>query len=682
MWASLKADMSEFVTTVKTETAEKLNVLDAGLDDVNDEHNDASGAMIDLGTGNLIIDNDDSEQNNNDASHVSSASSSASSSTLPNKNKMLQYLQSCEAVFQDPLSEEEQANIMADFNLDDKTQEISQLLEDNPQTLQATFIQLTSEVEYADFWKRYYCRLGGEDEKKIEATFAKYYEEPEPGPSALSSVTNFFGVAVARLVDEEETEEAIAPNPFFNRTGKASAKSALGFLTGGGRPPFVLNTAVSDDDDEEYVGGQQQQEESEDEEDLGWDEDSDDEEDGHDNDYNDSIDDDDGSEVVMEFKDTEKEALKEKLEQAMEERKQLQNTIQMQAAEIKELQVKGTEGSDGGGGGGEEQAEASASAVPAAEGASAPDEAFKKDLEDLKVELFEREAEVAGLKLKMEDNNLENMHQQEEVAEQVQAHWEEKVKTIASLQAQVDALKQNAGNADDALLVQSQHENQQLQKTLADTKQLLQEQESKYTESAQALDKAQAENHQLNDEVTSLKNQFVTLQNNLEAATASASQGDGLQGELLQTKQEVSLLQQEAIATKSQLEGLQKDYEKLSSELEGSQSKVTQNLEQAKSLLQEAAASAAQVDTVTREKEALASQLEDAKTQQASLEQELQATKTPLQQTQVELETKTHSPADASQSTGIKVDSADPEPTVEATRSDGRVDRDDWGDDW
>jgi len=311
------------------------------------------------------------------------------------------------------LSDEEQANIMADFNLDDKTQEISQLLEDNPQTLQATFIQLTSEVEYADFWKRYYCRLGGEDEKKIEATFAKYYEEPEPGPSALSSVTNFFGVAVARLVDEEETEEAIAPNPFFNRTGKASAKSALGFLTGGGRPPFVLNTALSDDDDEEYVGGQQQQEESEDEEDLGWDEDSDDEEDDHDNDYNDNDNNDDGSEVVMEFKDTEKEALKEKLEQAMEERKQLQNTIEMQAAEIKELQVKGTEGSGGNGGsggGGEEQAEDSASAVPAAEGASAPDEAFKKDLEDLKVELFEREAEVAGLKLKMEDNNLENMH--------------------------------------------------------------------------------------------------------------------------------------------------------------------------------------------------------------------------------------------------------------------------------
>mmetsp|Transcript_41415 Transcript_41415/g.99771 ORF Transcript_41415/g.99771 Transcript_41415/m.99771 type:complete len:637 (+) Transcript_41415:140-2050(+) len=157
--------------------------------------------------------------------------------------------------------------------------------------------------------------------KQPKETYGKSYEETT-GPSALSSLTNFLGSPVARLVEEGEEVSMI-------RTGEASVKSPLGFLTGGGRTPFVLNTTVSDNDYEEE---EQQQNSFEEDEELGWGEDSDEKKGG-----------DDDDDEVVESKDTEKEHFKEKFEQAIEERNQLQKTIEMQVAEIKELKVKATE---------------------------------------------------------------------------------------------------------------------------------------------------------------------------------------------------------------------------------------------------------------------------------------------------------------------------------------------------
>ncbi|CAJ1968189.1 unnamed protein product [Cylindrotheca closterium] len=677
MWAALKADMTEFVTTVKAETTETLTALDQGLDDVNDEHNDASGAMIDLGTG-MAIDNDDDDNKN--------AAPVPVPKQPPSKEEILEYLYSCEPVFRDPLTEHEE-EAMNEFQLDEKTQEITKLLEEHPETLRATFEQLTSEVEYADFWNRYYCRLS---EENLEETFANYYieENEATGPSALSSVTNFLGGAVARLVEEGEEVQ--------NRSGGASAKSALGFLTRGGRPPFVLNTAVSSDDDEEYEG-EQQQDSFEDEEDFGWGEDSEEEEEDDDENEGDY----DGGGEVVEFKDTEKEDLKQKLAQAMEERHQLQKTIEMQTAEIKELKVKEAE---------DDKGHASATAE---EAAAPADAALKQELDALKMELFEKESELAGLKLKMDDNNMEHQHQSEEISEEMQVHLNEKDGKIASLEAQLNSFQENASNANDALLAQTKQENEELQKSMNDFVHRWQDQEAKNTASAQALEKSQAENEELGEEVQSLKDQLAALQKDLQiansaAAVAASSQGDdtgnnALQEELLQAKQQVSTLQQEASSVKSQLEGLQKENQELVSQLQASQSKeqdLIKNLDQAKALLQQAANDAAGMDTLTQDKEALAAELQAEKVRQASLQEELQSTKALLLQTQVELEnaktqqqtqselleTKTHSSA-GSQSTGIKV----PEPAalVPDVGDDGgggdedvEADADDWGDDW
>jgi hypothetical protein len=635
MWAAMKADMSEFVSTVKADASDTLNALDSNLDDVNDEFNDADVPLIDADTGIVIEDN-----------YITTTTATTTTTTTTDVaapedvEEMVEYLHSCQAVFCDPLLEEE---IMEPaFHIDDKTQEISQLLEKYPNTLQATFAQLTSEVEYAEFWKRYFYRL---HEARLEETYAAYYhQEEDTRGSALTSVANFLGGAVSRLVDEgdedddyeeEEVEEPVAPSPFYNKTGEASARSALDFLTGGGRPPFVLNTALSDDDDE-YDSKEQQQEEEEEEE-LGWGEDTDDED-----------------EDVVEFKDKEKEMFQDKLQQAADERDQLQNTIEMQAEEIKKLKEQS--------------------------GASTGDQ-----VEALNVQLFEKESELAALRAKLEDDETETQQEQQQLYdEKLHAQLSQKEQTIQDLQAELVTVKSNDSKASQSALKQTKLENQELMIALTDVKQRWQQQGGNNHEAEQALEQATAENQELNTEVVSLRQKLEALQNDFNVATESSAQGDELEGQLLQAKQEASVLQQEAAQAKSQATALQTENQKVSTELEASRAKtaeLTANLEQAKALLQEAAQAASQAEGLGQEKESFIEELQSLKSNYASLENELQTSKTLLQQTQAELEIRTHSSA-KSHSTGVKVDSTGSETPVVSKRDSAGGEGEDWGDDW
>jgi chromosome segregation ATPase len=127
---------------------------------------------------------------------------------------------------------------------------------------------------------------------------------------------------------------------------------------------------------------------------------------------------------------------------------------------------------------------------------------------------------------------------------------------------------------------------------LTDVKQRWQQQGGNNHEAEQALEQATAENQELNTEVVSLRQKLEALQNDFNVATESSAQGDELEGQLLQAKQEASVLQQEAAQAKSQATALQTENQKVSTELEASRAKtaeLTANLEQAKALLQEAA---------------------------------------------------------------------------------------------
>ena len=87
MWAAIKGDVSEFISTVKTETAETLNKIDHNLDG-----DDApSTPMIDPDTGIVI---DDENETVADTSF--------------SREEMLHYIHSCPQVFMDPLPKQEE----------------------------------------------------------------------------------------------------------------------------------------------------------------------------------------------------------------------------------------------------------------------------------------------------------------------------------------------------------------------------------------------------------------------------------------------------------------------------------------------------------------------------------------------------------------------------------------------
>jgi hypothetical protein len=277
------------------------------------------------------------------------------------------------------------------FDIGSKTEEISILLEENPDTLQATFSALTTEVAYEEFWKRYFYRCGEADEERILAQYRSYreqekvraaetraYEAANSSLSAgLSSVTRFLGGAVKKLVDDGG-DDPVAPS-LFGKANQQSSRdstptavgSALSFFGSGGRPPFVMNTAVSEDDEDDNK-------ESDDDEELGWDDDDEEDENNISNEGGDDDDADSGKAGQIEFRDAAKEKLQDELGQALSERDALQTTVQMQAEELKTLKE------------------------------ATMDTTGNKQIEALKMQIFEKDSELAALRASLDDTHDED----------------------------------------------------------------------------------------------------------------------------------------------------------------------------------------------------------------------------------------------------------------------------------
>jgi len=277
------------------------------------------------------------------------------------------------------------ATFLNDFDVATKTEEISELLKTNA-ALKTTFSILSDSVTYADFWTRYFYRIDDEQQNLV-ATYSFYYQnhlqnlqlererelEAETANAAeaanvsratMGGLSSFFGGVVTRLTKDEAEEDGTDFNDDPDTSGVvdesldqtmdsedgtvdgpvSAARTAFGFLStvagGGGRPPFVMNTAISDDDDDDDDVEDEDDDDSDVE--LGWDDDDDEEDfDGLDDEDNTNpnagaiafVEDDDRSETV-DFKDAEKEGLLEELEQARSERDALQKTVEMPAEEL------------------------------------------------------------------------------------------------------------------------------------------------------------------------------------------------------------------------------------------------------------------------------------------------------------------------------------------------------------
>jgi len=368
-------------------------------------------------------------------------------------------------------AETEVEKFLREFDVASKTDVITQLLEENGK-LKAMFSKLATAsdeheehvvvVTYAEFWTRYFYRIGG-DETRLVETYRIYFnknyvlqlqqqqqqqlqqQQQQQQQATLSTnmsglsagVSSFFGGVVDRLTTESDhnndgdrqhtndansyVDESMDPQgntragSSYERTDfpdvsvGPTTRSALNFLSkvtnavgNGGRPPFVMNTAVSDTDDEDYEDdGNGRSGESDDggesEEELGWDDDDDDydveDDDAADNkdDTNNGNGNDDEGETTVEFKDAEKETLLDELEQARAERDSLQKTVEMQTEELKSIMAAST-----------------APTPVVVDGELLGGNTADSDpgtTQRLQMQLFEKDSELAALRARLEDEN-------------------------------------------------------------------------------------------------------------------------------------------------------------------------------------------------------------------------------------------------------------------------------------
>lgn len=356
MWAALRSDLQEFVSGVADETEVVLQTTGGTPSRVNDE-------------GEMIGDDFD----------ATGAVQSASDEVARRQNQPETY--------SEPLDEGDEGvqAFLDDFVIDNFTDQIATLLEDHPDTIKVQFEALVpTQISYALFWQRYFYRC---DEDLIQEEWNEQQVARQEAQEAraqaiaggIQSVTNLFGGALnavsATLEKADSSGGGGVPMSPFIDSGGATPKDTSGgggmnLFGSGGRPPFVMNTAVGEDDDDE-------EEEEEEEEELGWDddddEDLDDDDDEEEEDHAADV-----SEEQITFSGGNNDAvnkLSEELAQALSERDALKETISLQQKEIVALK--------------EDKDESMA-------------------VEKLKMTIFEKDAELAAMKASLEDTHDED----------------------------------------------------------------------------------------------------------------------------------------------------------------------------------------------------------------------------------------------------------------------------------
>jgi hypothetical protein len=179
-------------------------------DDVEYDDNDDDNAwevvvtadMIDPDTG-IVIDQHEYHDDEDDEDDTSNNKNTKS--TTP--HDMRTFLYSCEGVFLDELPEPtstSSTSLSFMFDIEKKTNVISSLLEANPDTLQITFSQLTDQVEYAEFWKRFFYRLdyfdvdvdkqesSSSSSQRLQETYDYYYQQKQQEQAAAAAATTYY----------------------------------------------------------------------------------------------------------------------------------------------------------------------------------------------------------------------------------------------------------------------------------------------------------------------------------------------------------------------------------------------------------------------------------------------------------------------------------------------------------
>lgn len=283
MWAAVRSDLSEFVSSVAEETDQVTKAVISDDGEVLSTHFEDTGAI-----------------------------QSAEDEVIRLMNN--------EETFSTPLSEgdEDVQKFLDAFDIESKTDEIAKILQANPITVKLHFEALVpTQISYELFWQRYFYRC---DADRI-ADYWKAREEAqrrarsEAIQGGIKSVTSMFGGALNAV--SQSLEKADQSKKFKGVSEQALSGGGIRMFGNEGRPPFVMNTVVDEDGEEEE---------------LGWDDD-------------DSDGDEDDAEVgneenhlnVSDEENAVTEDFNEQLETVINERDSLQETVELQRKEITKL---------------------------------------------------------------------------------------------------------------------------------------------------------------------------------------------------------------------------------------------------------------------------------------------------------------------------------------------------------
>lgn len=619
MWNALRSDLQEFVSTVTEDTSNVLSKLDAGM---------AEG---------------DAGENGEDGAQTEGTKSPKHQVNHAELNEIMKLLRDHPGTYTEDLADEDDKEAVEEylknFSIEAKTDEIAEVLKDQ-EDVQKQFEELCpTQVAYEEFWKRYFYRC---DEDRIakqlqEETERARQARAEAIEDGIKSVTNFFGGAVHAVASTiaPEAEAGDTPN---------SQQAGINFFGAKGRPPFVMNTAVSES------GGDEEEEEEE----LGWDDDDDE-------DFDDVGDESkDTATEQIEFTDKISEDLQDKLKQAIEERDQIQQTVQMQAEEIKVLQNKLS---------------------------GAPDQdAGSGQVEELKLKLFEKDAELAALKANVHDNQMDGGENKLEYL----------TREIGNLAPdQLEQLKTsvfgiNEGSGDD-----SSEKISALDQKIEQLSEIL---KGKDTALADANDKLSAATKELetggigddsSEKISALEQQIEQLSKALKGKdSALAAANDQLSVATKELETSRSKLSSDRASAHDASEAMKALEEKIQSTQQSLEASQTENAELLKSAEATQEATASQVSALTEDIAAtqatvssLTKQLEEKAEQLKQSEEALQRKDAELAAASTRVPTP---PTPDTVSTGVKVDTPAFSTPMQAEKLDldNEGEGDDWGDDW
>ena len=623
MWNALRSDLKEFVSTVADDTSNVLSQLDTGLNEGDDNNDDDD-------------DDDPDEQGSNN-----SKKRAVNHAEL---KEIMTLLRDHPGTYTEDLADEDDKEavktFLAEFSIDAQTDAIAQILEDHQDTVQKHFADLSpTPVSYEDFWKRYFYRC---DEERIAQNLAEETERArqaraEAIQGGINAVTNLFG-GVAKAVTNTIAPEA-SPG---GTTGGQAADGKINFFGAGGRPPFVMNTAM----DESGA--------SDDEEDMGW---------GDDDSEEDLEFDDQGPSEVdskteqIEFTDKVSEDLQEKLKQATEERDQIQQTVHLQAEEIKVLKEKLEGGT----------VDATAAANNAAE------------VDELKLKLFEKEAELAAVKSKDNDDDMdESGHDISSLTKTLSALPEDQ---LAQIKSDVFGISDEIKQVEAEQLAGLEKQVQELTETLAFKEAALAEATTKAEDSGEA-EKLVALEHQVQELTVSLATKDATLSevNEMLATTSK---------ELEASRSQLSSDQANAANADSALENLEAALQSVQSSLDALQLEH-ESLQQSSQQAQ--ADSASQLSALeashAEQMASLTAQLEQANQKVRQGEDALKEKEAELSAAKEQVVAPMPPSTPDSMSTGVNVEAPTPAFTTPRESNDSGAggdddeEGDDWGDDW